>query len=280
MSIPGYSVKNRVTMTMFYLGVIAFGIFSFMRLQLDLYPDMDIPYILVMTTYIGASPADIETLVSRPIEENAVSVTGVKNVTSTSKENVGIVVLEFDWGYDMDQAEIDTRNNLDLVRDKLPDDADEPIVIAMDPSMSPIVMINLQGDMSSSEIRQVAEDRIQPMLERIDGIASVEVGGGEAVVACGAGEVGLAELGEQFVFLRARHFGLADLGGIAAELDGLAGFEHHVGLREVGVEEGEQRRLREFPFVDELAVFDAHGVDAVERAVLAVHVEFRVVDVL
>ena len=180
MSIPGYSVKNRVTMTMFYLGVIAFGIFSFMRLQLDLYPDMDIPYILVMTTYIGASPADIETLVSRPIEENAVSVTGVKNVTSTSKENVGIVVLEFDWGYDMDQAEIDTRNNLDLVRDKLPDDADEPIVIAMDPSMSPIVMINLQGDMSSSEIRQVAEDRIQPMLERIDGIASVEVGGGEA----------------------------------------------------------------------------------------------------
>ena len=185
MSIPGYSVKNRVTMTMFYLGVIAFGIFSFMRLQLDLYPDMDIPYILVMTTYIGASPADIETLVSRPIEENAVSVTGVKNVTSTSKENVGIVVLEFDWGYDMDQAEIDTRNNLDLVRDKLPDDADEPIVIAMDPSMSPIVMINLQGDMSSSEIRQVAEDRIQPMLERIDGIASVEVGGGEAVVRRG-----------------------------------------------------------------------------------------------
>lgn len=180
MSIPGYSVKNRVTMTMFYLGVIAFGIFSFMRLQLDLYPDMDIPYILVMTTYIGASPADIETLVSRPIEENAVSVTGVKNVTSTSKENVSIVELEFDWGYDMDQAEIDTRNNLDLVRDKLPDDADEPIVIAMDPSMSPIVMINLQGDMSSSEIRQVAKDRIQPMLERIDGIASVEVGGGEA----------------------------------------------------------------------------------------------------
>lgn len=179
MSIPGYSVKNRVTMTMFYLGVIAFGFFSFFRLQLDLYPDMDIPYIIVFTTYVGASPADIETLVSRPIEENAVSVTGVKNVTSQSKQNVGIVVLEFDWGYDMDQAEIDTRNNLDLVRETLPDDANEPIVIAMDPSMSPIVMINLNGDMPTSELRQIAEDRIKPMLERVDGIASVEVGGGE-----------------------------------------------------------------------------------------------------
>ena len=122
MSVPGYSVKHRVTMTMFYTLVIAFGIFSFFRLQLDLYPDMEIPYILVMTTYIGASPADIETLVSRPIEETVVSVTGVKNVTSNSKENVGIVMLEFDWGYDMDQAEIDTRNKLDLVKGTLPDD--------------------------------------------------------------------------------------------------------------------------------------------------------------
>ena len=104
---------------------------------------MEIPYILVMTTYIGASPADIETLVSRPIEETVVSVTGVKNVTSDSSENVGIVMLEFDWGYDMDQAEIDTRNKLDLVKGNLPDDADAPIVIAMDPSMQPIVMFNI-----------------------------------------------------------------------------------------------------------------------------------------
>ena len=179
MSVPGYSVKHRVTMTMFYTLVIAFGIFSFFRLQLDLYPDMEIPYILVMTTYIGASPADIETLVSRPIEETVVSVTGVKNVTSNSKENVGIVMLEFDWGYDMDQAEIDTRNKLDLVKGNLPDDADAPIVIAMDPSMQPIVMFNIVADLPISELRQIAKDRLKPKLERVEGISSVEVGGGE-----------------------------------------------------------------------------------------------------
>ena len=179
MSLPGYSVKNRVTMTMLFIFVILFGIFSFSRLQLDLYPDMDIPYVIVITTYVGASPADIETLLSRPIEETAVSVTGVKNVMSTSKQNVSMVMLEFDWGYNMDQAEIDTRNKLDLVRGTLPDESDTPIVIAMDPSMQPIVMFNLTGDLPSSEIRHIAEKRIQPKLERVQGISSVEIGGGE-----------------------------------------------------------------------------------------------------
>ena len=179
MSIPGYSVKNRVTMTMLYTVVILFGIFSFSRLQLDLYPDMDIPYIIVMSTYVGASPADIETLVTRPIEETAVSVTGVKNVMSNSKENVSLVILEFDWGYNMNQAEIDTRNKLDLVISALPDDVDRPMVIAMDPSMQPIVMFNLMGDLPTAEIRKIAEDRIQPLLERVNGIASAEVAGGE-----------------------------------------------------------------------------------------------------
>lgn len=179
MSVPGYSVKHRVTMTMFYTFVIAFGIFSFARLQLDLYPDMEIPMIVIMTTYIGASPADIETLISRPIEETVVSVTGVENITSKSKENVGIVTLEFEWGYDMDQAEIDTRNKLDLVKGKLPEEADVPIVVALDPSMQPIVMFNIVGDLSTSELRKIAEDRIKPKLERVEGISSVDVGGGE-----------------------------------------------------------------------------------------------------
>ena len=179
MSLPGYAVRNRVTMTMIYIIVVAFGVFSFMRLQLDLYPDLDLPYIVVLTTYTGASPADIETLISRPVEETSVSVTGVKNVMSTSKQHASIGLLEFDWGYDMDQAEIDTRSKIDLVREKLPDDASQPIIIAMDPSMAPVVIFNLTGDMPASQIRHIAEKRIQPKLERIDGISSVEIGGGE-----------------------------------------------------------------------------------------------------
>lgn len=179
MSVPGYSVKHRVTMTMFYTLVIAFGIFSFFRLQLDLYPDMEIPYILVMTTYVGASPADIETLVSRPIEETVVSVTGVKKRHVEFERERRHRHARIDWGYDMDQAEIDTRNKLDLVKGKLPDDADAPIVIAMDPSMQPIVMFNIVADLPISELRQIAKDRLKPKLERVEGISSVEVGGGE-----------------------------------------------------------------------------------------------------
>lgn len=179
MSVPGYSVRNRVTMTMLYTLVIAFGVFSFSRLQIDLYPDMEIPYIVVMTTYLGTTPEDIETLVSRPIEEGAVSVTGVKNVTSTSKENVSIVVLEFDWGYDMDKAETDTRRKMELIIGKLPEDAETPFIVAMDPAMMPVVFFNLVGNYSISQLRKIAEDRIKPKLERVPGISSIEVAGGE-----------------------------------------------------------------------------------------------------
>ncbi|MCL2325792.1 MAG: efflux RND transporter permease subunit [Proteobacteria bacterium] len=179
MSVVGYSVRNRVTMTMFYTLVIAFGIFSFARLQIDLYPDMDIPYIVAITTYIGASPADIETLISRRMEESAVSVTGIKNVMSTSRENVSIVMLEFPWGYDMDKAETDTRRRLEMVRGRLPDDAMEPLIVALDPSMQPVVMFNLIGDYSVAELRRIAEDRIKPRLERVEGISAVDVAGGE-----------------------------------------------------------------------------------------------------
>lgn len=179
MSVPGYSVRNRVTMTMLYTLVIAFGIFSFSRLQIDLYPDMEIPYIVVMTTYLGTTPEDIETLISRPMEEAAVSVTGVKNVTSTSKENISIVALEFDWGYDMDKAETDTRRKVELVVSKLPEDANAPLIVAMDPAMMPIVFFNLIGNYSISQLRKIAEDRIKPKLERVPGISSIEIAGGE-----------------------------------------------------------------------------------------------------
>lgn len=179
MSVPGYSVRNRVTITMLYTLVILFGVFSFSRLQIDLYPDMEIPYIVVLTTYLGTTPEDIETLVSRPLEEGAVSVTGVKNVMSTSKENFSSVVLEFEWGYDMDKAETDTRRKLELYAAKLPDDADAPIIIAMDPSMMPVVIFNLIGNYSLSELRKIAEDRIKPRLERVPGISSIDIAGGE-----------------------------------------------------------------------------------------------------
>lgn len=177
MTVPEFSVRRRVTLVMLYILVMFFGVFSLMQLRLDLYPDMEVPYVIVMTTYVGASPSDIETLVTRPLEEQAVSVQGLKNMTSTSKNSISMVMLEFSWGHDMDQAETDTRRKIEMV--DLPDEVEKPLVIAIDPSMQPIVMFNLIGDYSMAELRKIAEDEIKPRLERVTGISAVDVAGGE-----------------------------------------------------------------------------------------------------
>ena len=179
MSLPSVSVKHRVAVFMIYILIIGFGIFSFFRLKVDLYPDMDIPYVIAVSTYTGANPADIEELISRPMEEVAVSVEGVKNVTSTSKNSVGMVMMEFDWGYNMDKAESDARKKFDNIIDALPEDATKPVLFAMDPSMQPIILFNVTGDYSISELRKIAEDDIQPWLERIPGISQVDIAGGQ-----------------------------------------------------------------------------------------------------
>ncbi|MGI5828569.1 MAG: efflux RND transporter permease subunit [Bradymonadia bacterium] len=177
MTVPEFSVRRRVTLVMVYILVMFFGVFSLYRLRVDLYPDMEVPYVLVMTSYIGASPADIETLITRPLEEAAVSVQGLKNLNSTSKNSISLLMLEFNWGYDMDKAETDTRRRLELVN--LPDEVEKPLIFAIDPSMQPIVMFNLVGDYSMAELRKIAEDELKPRLERVVGISAVDVAGGE-----------------------------------------------------------------------------------------------------
>jgi HAE1 family hydrophobic/amphiphilic exporter-1 len=163
---------------MVYIFVVAFGLFGLARLKIDLYPDISFPVIAIITTYTGVPPADMETLVTKPIEEAVASVENIKHVRSLSKLGASLILAEFDWGIDLDKSEKDIRNNVDFIRDFLPDDAKEPIIIAFDPQKMPILFMSVSGPMGPAELREISRRQIKPALERIVGVASAETAGG------------------------------------------------------------------------------------------------------
>jgi len=179
MKITTLAIKRGITFFMIYLIVIGFGLFSLARLKIDLFPDLTFPVIAIITQYTGVNPYDIENSVTRPIEETVSSVENVKKVSSISKQGLSMVILEFDWGTDMDQAEIDTRKNIDLIRDYLPDDVRQPIIFAFDPSMQPVIYLSVQSNQYGlAELRRISERDIEPRLERIPGVANAFTTGG------------------------------------------------------------------------------------------------------
>lgn len=178
MNLSALSVRRGVTFAMAYLMLIGFGLFSLSRLQLDLYPDITFPTIVVITTYTGASPEDMETLVSRPIEDAVSAAKDVEEVRSTSRQGVSFVEVKFDWGKDMEAAETDVRRRLEMIESLLPSDADDSIVFAFDPSLQPILMMMVSGPYPLDELRRIAENDIEPRITRLPGVASAEVAGG------------------------------------------------------------------------------------------------------
>ena len=179
MKLIDISIKRVILVSMVYILIVGFGIYSLTQLKIDLYPDMDLPIVAVITTYQGAGPEDMENLVSRLIEEAVVATENVKNVTSSSSEGSSIVMLEFNWGTDMDQADTNVRNKIDFVRDYLPEDASDPLVFKFDPSLMPILFISFSNEnMGPAELLNLSEDRIEALLERVDGVAAVSTMGG------------------------------------------------------------------------------------------------------
>ena len=178
MSIATLSIKRAVTFTMIYIFVVGFGLFGLSRLKVDLYPDITFPVIAIITTYTGVAPADMENLVTKPIEEAVASVENIKHIRSQSKLGASLILAEFDWGIDMDKSEKDIRNNVDFIRDYLPDEASEPLIIAFDPQKMPILFMSVSGPMGPAELRELSRKQIKPALERIVGVASAETAGG------------------------------------------------------------------------------------------------------
>ncbi|MDQ1317966.1 MAG: hydrophobic/amphiphilic exporter (mainly bacteria), family, partial [Candidatus Poribacteria bacterium] len=180
MKIVDLSINRAVTFTMIFIGVIAFGFVSLARLNPELFPNVTFPVATVITSYTGVGSEDIEKLISVPIEGAVGTITGIKDVTSINKEGISVIIVKFNWGTDMDVASSDIREKIDLIKNRLPDDAGNPLIFKFDVTSQPILFVGVSSDtMSLSELQKLSEDEFEPFLERIDGIASVSTTGGQ-----------------------------------------------------------------------------------------------------
>ncbi len=181
MSLPGFSVKKPVTILMFATGVILLGIISWSRLAQELFPPITYPQITVITSYENAAPEEIEALITRPIEESVSAASNMRKVSSNSREGTSIVICEFNWNTNMDFAALNVREKVDLIKEKLPRDAEEPIVMKYNPFDTPIMILSATSEgsyFSPYELREVSRRVIKDELEKIDGVAQVVMTGG------------------------------------------------------------------------------------------------------
>lgn len=178
MTLSETSVKRPVLTIILYLGIIVLGFVSYQRLSIDLLPEIELPMISVLTSYPGASAQDIEVNLSKTIETGLSSVSNLKKVTSTSIDNVSAVILEFEYGSNLDEAANDIRNALELVKRNLPDDADEPVIFKFSTNMVPIVMLGITADESYIGLNKLVEEKVANQLKRLPGVGTVQALGG------------------------------------------------------------------------------------------------------
>lgn len=157
--------------------MVIFGLFSLSRLSVDLYPDIEMNQIMVITTYSGANSSDIEENVTRILEDGLNTVSDLKELTSTSQDNLSIVALEFEWGTDLDLATNDVRDKLDLVSSYLPDGADKPIIFKLSTDMIPVLILSAIAEESTAGLYNILDDKIANPLNRINGVGSVSISG-------------------------------------------------------------------------------------------------------
>ena len=177
MKVAATFIKHNVMTILLYIMVIVFGFYSFSTLPLALMPSMEIPAAIVYATYPGAGPEDIEQQVTKPLESAVAGLSGLDTLQSTSSENMAMLVIRFTNDTDMDQAMTDLRDKVAQVKSQLPDDASDPTVMSIDIDSMPVVSVALRGNDLAS-LQSIAEDEIQPALERLDGVASVDISGG------------------------------------------------------------------------------------------------------
>ena len=194
MRIVDLSIRRPVTVFIFSVAAVVFGIVAFRNLAVNLLPDISYPSLTVRTTYEGTAPVEIESLLTRPIENAVGVVNNVVRVTSSSRTDVSEVTLEFAWDTNMDFAALDVRDRLDRVR--LPMDAELPVLLKYDPSLDPIMRIGLYGSDELARLRFLGEEDIKRAIERIEGVAAVVVSGGlEEEIQVDLDERKLAALG-------------------------------------------------------------------------------------
>ncbi|MDR0511229.1 MAG: efflux RND transporter permease subunit [Rikenellaceae bacterium] len=177
MKIYEQSVRKPISTALIFIGVIVLGLFSLNRLAVDMYPKMDIPSISIITSYPGANAQDIETNITRILEDNLNTVSNMKKITSKSSDNVSLVTLEMQWGCDLNEAANEVRDAVSRVQTYLPDDADFPVIFKLSSSMFPVVMLSATADESYAALTKILDDKLVNVINRIDGVGAVSVMG-------------------------------------------------------------------------------------------------------
>lgn len=177
MSIARFSVHRPVFVSVLVIALVLLGAFLLPAMPVDLLPQFELPVVVVATSYPGAAPAELEARVVEPLEQAVSTVNGVKGVRSIAQPGSALVILELDWGVDLDFTVLEVQKRIDAVRGVLPEDADSPRVLTLDPAAAPVVTVGVTGDLPAGQLQALAEDRIAPALEQVDGVASVAVVG-------------------------------------------------------------------------------------------------------
>ncbi len=177
MSIYKTAIQKPVTTLLIFVAVIVIGVFCYTQLPIDQFPEMDPPYITVMTTYPGASASEIETNVSKVLENALNSTDHLKHLYSTSKDNMSMVMLELEWGCNIDEAVNDIRSYVDMTKSNLPDNCGTPVIFKLSTSTMPIAMYSITADETYPGLDKILDDEIIPQLNHVNGIGNISTSG-------------------------------------------------------------------------------------------------------
>ena len=177
MSIYRTSVEHPVTTALLFLALAILGVFSLVQLPVDNFPDIESNTIMVMSSYPGASAEDVETNLTKVLENSLNGVPNLKNLTSNSRENIAVLTLEFEYGTPIDEATNDVRDKLDMVSQSLPDGASSPFIFKFSADDLPIMILSATADQSVSALDKILDERVATPLARVTGVGTVSVSG-------------------------------------------------------------------------------------------------------
>jgi HAE1 family hydrophobic/amphiphilic exporter-1 len=178
MKLTEIAIRRPGFFSMIFTALAVLGVIGYMRLPVNLLPEMDWPYVIVSTVWPGAGPREVESMISKPMEEQFSTIGGLKHVRSYNSENISVVILEFELSEDPDKVTADVERKLDLVRPVLPEDSKAPIVEKADVGAAPVLRLSLTSDLPDKELFTLSKEYIKPLLEQVKGIATVDIVGG------------------------------------------------------------------------------------------------------
>ncbi len=173
MNLPKYAVRRPVTVAMAFIAVLLFGLVSYRMLPLDVMPEMELPSLTVITVYPGASAQEVEKQLVKPLEAILAGTSHLKEIQSTSRENVSFIALKFEWGTDITAAANNARDLMELVKAKLPDEAHAPVIYKMNSSMIPVLIYGITAEENYEGIEQIVEDQVAAGIRKVSGVGTV-----------------------------------------------------------------------------------------------------------